>query len=114
MGYMSDQEQRQILSDNLTHLIHLSGKGQKQIAMELDLNPPTFNQWVNGKAMPSLTALKKMADYFGIGLLELVEENKCASSVKNFNDKLCISYHNAKPHVKAAINVLLGLEEERK
>ena len=73
MGYIDDQKQKAILSDNLKYYIAISGKEQKQIAIEMDINPPTLNQWVNGKAIPSVSMLKKMADYFGVVLSDLVD-----------------------------------------
>ena len=54
MSYLDDQRQKEIFSENLTYYIEQSGKDQKRIAIELDINPPTFNQWVTGKAIPSV------------------------------------------------------------
>lgn len=39
MGYYSDQEQRGIIADNLTRFISLSQKDQKDVAIDLDINP---------------------------------------------------------------------------
>lgn len=87
-NYCSDNEQRAIISKNLNYLIVLSGKEQKQIATELDVNPPTFNQWVKGKAIPSLSMLKRIAEYFNITLSDLVDQVPQESNVPDSSAKL--------------------------
>lgn len=72
---MTEFEQREIISKNLKKLIDSSGKDQKQIAIELGVNPPTFNQWVNGKAVPLVSTLRKIAEYFNVRLEALINED---------------------------------------
>lgn len=74
MSYLEDSEQRRIFSENLRKYIGRSGKTQKDIAIDLDVNPPTFSMWVKGKAMPSVSVIRKIADYFGIGITDLVDD----------------------------------------
>lgn len=71
---MTDYEQRAIISQNLKRLIGRSGKDQKQVAFDLDVKAPTFNQWVTGKAVPSVTILQHIAEYFGVRLEAIVDE----------------------------------------
>lgn len=70
---MTEYEQKQIFSSNLNRLIGLSGKEQKQIAFDLDEKPSTFNQWVKGKALPSIPKVHSLADYFGVPFEMLVD-----------------------------------------
>ena len=72
----TDLEQKKILSDNLKSYISRSGKEQKDIAFDLGVNPPTLNQWVTGKSIPSVSMLKKLADYFNCKLTDLVDEHE--------------------------------------
>lgn len=88
MGYYSDNEQKAIIANNLSYLIELSGKDQKQISVELDVNPPTFNQWVNGKAIPSVSMLKRIAAYFGVMLTDLVDQRTADSVLTDKSNKL--------------------------
>lgn len=74
MSYLEDSEQRRIFSENLCKYIGRSGKTQKDIAIDLDVNPPTFSMWVKGKAMPSVSVIRKIADYFGVGITDLVDD----------------------------------------
>ncbi len=73
MGYYSDQEQKQIIADNLAHLVAQKGKDQKQVAIDLDVNPQTFNQWYRGVAIPSVSKLKELANYFNVSILNIIE-----------------------------------------
>lgn len=91
MGFISDNEQKQIIAHNLSYLIELSGKDQRQISIELDVNPPTFNQWVKGKAIPSVSILKKMAAYFGVTLSQIVNDTSKESSPDDVNESLSLT-----------------------
>lgn len=115
MGFYSDQEQKQIISDNLSYQISLTGKDQKEIAIELDINPPTFNQWVNGKAIPNVSTLKRLADYFNVFLSDIVDRpsDKLADiKLNNTEQKVISRYRKAPQGTKEAINKLLDIEKE--
>lgn len=73
---MTEQEQKSIISRNLTRLIEKSGKEQKQIAFDIGEKPTTFNSWVKGKAIPAVTILHKVAAYFGVRLEDIVDERE--------------------------------------
>lgn len=91
MGFISDNEQKQIIAHNLSYLIEHSGKDQRQISIDLDVNPPTFNQWVKGKAIPSVSLLKKMASYFGVTLSQIVNDTSKESSPDDVNESLSLT-----------------------
>lgn len=117
MGYIDDQAQKKILSDNLTYYIELSGKDQKQIAIELDINPPTFNQWANGKAIPSVSQLKRVAAYFNIGLIDLVNSrtDRASKFVLSSHERTLVdAYRMAAPGIKQSVDILLGIQKEDK
>lgn len=112
MGYYTDQEQRSIIANNLTKLIELSKKDQKDIAIELDVNPPTFNQWVNGKAIPNISMLRKVAEYFNIGLSDIIDKRN--DSEYNLNPttyelKMISAYRSSTIGIKEAVDKLLNV-----
>lgn len=72
----SDLEQKKIFAENLKYYVERSGKDQKDIAYDLQVNPPTFSQWATGKAIPSVSMLKKIADYFNAKLTDLVDPHE--------------------------------------
>lgn len=116
MGYLSDSEQKKIFSYNLEELVDMSGKDQKQIAVELDVNPPTFNQWVMGKAIPSVSMLKRISAYFNVTLSQLVDEPepKIGLQSKMTNKELALvsAYRKTNKGIKDAVDKLLDVDSE--
>ena len=115
MSYLDDQRQKEIFSENLTYYIEQSGKDQKRIAIELDINPPTFNQWVTGKAIPSVSTLKKLADYFNLTLSELVNVRSEITSEPKLTDhekKLVAAYKKADMGIRNSVDILLKIKKE--
>lgn len=115
MSYLDDQRQKMILSDNLTYYIERSGKDQKKIAIELDVNPPTFNQWVTGKAIPSVSTLKRLAAYFNLTLSELVNERSVTNIQLKLTDhekKLISAYKKADIGIRNSVDILLKIKKE--
>ena len=72
---MTDEEQKKVIGDNLSSLIEKSGKEQKQIAIDIDVNFTTLNSWVKGRAMPPVSQLQRIATYFKVGLLDIVNKD---------------------------------------
>ena len=71
---MTDEEQKKIFSKNINFYISQSGKQQKEIAKDLGYSPTTFNTWCVGKIIPSAGKVQKIADYFGIGKSDLLDD----------------------------------------
>ncbi len=71
---MTDEEQKRIFSKNLGYYISNSGKQQKEIAADLGISPTTFNTWCVGKIMPRMGKVQAIADYFGIGKSDLIDD----------------------------------------
>lgn len=70
---MTDEEQKKIISDNLTRLIEQRGIDQRRICDDLGIKPTTLSQWVCAKAVPSLVTLRTLAEYFGVSLYEIID-----------------------------------------
>lgn len=83
MIYYSDNEQRRIISENLKSLIEGCGKDQKQVAFDLEVNPPTFNQWATGKAIPQIHMLRKIAQYFHVSLSDIIDSKQDIDKPEN-------------------------------
>lgn len=80
---MSDEDQKKIFAKNLCHYVYISGKQQKEIAEELNFNQKTFNGWCNGLSMPGMGKVQALADYFGIGKSDLLDEKNTLSKKGN-------------------------------
>ena len=115
MGYYTDQEQKDIIAKNLIALISSSGKDQRDISIDLDVNPPTFNQWVNGKAIPSISMLRKVAEYFNVNLSGIIDREADLAKVIKPSElelKLLASYRKASSGIREAVEILLHVEKE--
>ena len=71
---MTEEEQKKIFSKNLNYFIANSGKQQKEVASDLGISPTTVNTWCVGKIMPRMGKVQAIADYFGIGKSDLIDD----------------------------------------
>ena len=70
----TEETEKKIFARNLRRYIELNKKSQIDVAKDLGINASTLNMWCNGNSMPLTGTLRKVADYFGIGLTDLVDE----------------------------------------
>ena len=73
---MTDDEQKAIFAKNLLHYMEINQKQQTEVAKDLGFNATTLNMWCNGKSFPSTGKIRKLADYFGIGMSDLTDKRK--------------------------------------
>jgi len=73
-AYMADEEQKRIFAKNLNKYLSLLNKTQKEVADAIDVSPQTFNTWCQGIALPRMGKVQRLADYFGIGKTDLIDE----------------------------------------
>lgn len=73
---MTDEEQKRIFANNLNKYISLNNKQQVDVAKDLNINTTTLNMWCNGKSMPGTGKIRKLADYFRIGMSDLTDEKE--------------------------------------
>nr|DAE48096.1 MAG TPA: Repressor protein CI [Caudoviricetes sp.] len=83
---MTNEEQKRIFARNLNKYISLNGKQQKDVAKDLGINPTTLNMWCNGNALPSTGKIRKLADYFRIGMTDLTDEKTEVSVEDEYTD----------------------------
>lgn len=65
---------RSIFSQNLSFLLDRLGKSQIDVARELDVATGTVSSWVNGLKYPRIDKMQQLADYLGVSLSILIEE----------------------------------------
>ena len=71
---MTDEEQKRVFAKNLNKYIAINNKQQIDVAKDLDISPTTLNMWCKGNSMPSTGKIRKLADYFRIGMSDLTDE----------------------------------------
>ena len=67
--------QKQIFSKNLKRLVSNSNLSQREIAISINVSPQTFNTWINGIAIPRMSSIQLLADFFKVEKADLIEEN---------------------------------------
>lgn len=72
-----------IFTKNLKHYMEQFDKNQKEMADIVGVSAPTFHDWLKGKKMPRMNNVQKLADYFGVGLSDLIEEKVTPEIEKN-------------------------------
>lgn len=83
---MTDVEQKKIFSRNLNKYMNLNQKQQVDVAKDLDINPTTLNMWCKGNSMPSTGKIRKLADYFHIGMTDLTDEKEPTDVDDEYSD----------------------------
>ena len=64
-------------TDNLQALMSAKGVSRRRLANECGISPSAVNSWFNRSAENiSLQTLKKLSDYFGISIEELVRGSR--------------------------------------
>ena len=67
--------QKKIFSKNLKRLVSNSNLSQREIAISINVSPQTFNTWINGIAIPRMSSIQLLADFFKVEKADLIEEN---------------------------------------
>ena len=71
---MTEKEQREIFARNFRKYVDGCGKTQREIAKALGYSYTTVNTWYRGAALPNAAKIQTIADYFGIGKSDLLDE----------------------------------------
>lgn len=61
------------MNKKIKELLDKTNKTPYQIAKETGISQTAFSNWKSGRSKPSLESLKKLADYFGVSIEELLE-----------------------------------------
>lgn len=96
------EDAKNIFVANLNYLIELRGKQQIDIAHELDVSTATVSDWCNGKKVPRIDKMQKLADYLGVGLSALLTKNGLEDAVSMWKlniveQQLVTAYRKADP-----------------
>lgn len=80
---MVDEDQKRIFAKNLNKYLSLYNKTQKEVADAINVSPQTFNTWCQGIALPRMGKVQRLADYFGIGKTDLIDEKSFDTLTSN-------------------------------
>lgn len=91
---MKDDIQYKIFARNLLHYVNISGKQQKEVASDLGFSFKTFNGWCRGLSIPTMGKVQALADYFGIGKSDLLEDKAADELSDPLKNKLTAAFDN--------------------
>jgi transcriptional regulator with XRE-family HTH domain len=90
----TDLGNKEVFSRNLRRYIDQSGKTQKEIAKALGVGQSTFCDWVKGRIYPRMDKVQLLAEYFGIKMSDLVEnENIRTETVSDKEQQILDLFH---------------------
>ena len=78
-------DNKEIFSRNLKRQMIRTGKDRKQVAEDLEFPYSTLTEWINGKKYPRIDRIEKLAEYFNVSKLDLIED---LEDIKKDNDRL--------------------------
>lgn len=73
---MSEQEFRQVVSNNLAAYRKLNNLTQLELAEKLNYSDKSVSKWERGEGLPDPFVLKTIADFYGITINDLVSVRK--------------------------------------
>lgn len=68
-------DNKDIFASNLKKYMKLTQKSRNDISKTLGISYFTVSDWVNGKKYPRMDKVEMLANYFGIQMSDLIEEN---------------------------------------
>ena len=74
MKYYTDEQQKEIFAKNLNRRIEISGKQQKDVALDMGIMPGTLNSWCKARAIPPLSVMRTVSAYFNCSVTDLIDE----------------------------------------
>lgn len=77
---MTDLEQKQIFSANLSSLLTARHLTQREVANSIGVSAQTFNTWCRGVAIPRMDKIQKLADYFHVEKSVLIDPPDSSAS----------------------------------
>ena len=77
---MSDLGNKEVFAKNLLYYLEITGKTQKDIAIEIGVTPAAINEWVRKKKYPRIDKIELLARYFGIRKSDLIEDKSKRTS----------------------------------
>lgn len=85
---MTDEQQKKVFAENLNYYMELNHKQQIDVAKDLGINATTLNMWCKGNSMPGTGKLRKLADYFHIGMTNLTDIRETDNSDSRYSNAI--------------------------
>ena len=111
---MTALNNKEILAKNLKRYIERSGKDRGELARIWGFPYSTVAEWLTGRKYPRIDKIQVMADYFGIKMSDLVEDQSANETEQSAIDdgltegqRTLIEFARSLPEDKAALALRL-------
>ena len=99
---------REIFGKNLSELLERTGKSQIDVCSKLNVATGTVSSWVNGQKFPRIDKLQALADYLGVKMSILTEENGLEIyATEVMERRLLDAWRGASEEIKSAALTML-------
>lgn len=85
---------RELFSRNLRDLMARDRMNQVDLARALGVTKAAVNYWVNGRSIPKVTVVQKMADLFSCSTDDLLKERKNDIFLSSAEDRLLMIFRS--------------------
>lgn len=108
-----DEKARKIFPSRFRFLLERKGKSQIDVCRDLDVATGTVSSWINGQKLPRVDVMQRLADYLGVRMSTLLEDDGLSVFLREEDDRaLLAAFHAADPAIQAAVRKLLDLPEK--
>lgn len=110
---MTEDEQKRIIAKNIRRYLDLRHMQQKELAKAIGEKPGAVNTWCMAKAMPPVSKIQKIADYFGCLKSDIVDDHSNQTVTEQYDEvvfklgmtdeffqRLAITYYHLSPEEK--------------
>ncbi len=96
----TDLGNKEVFSRNLKRHLDKSGKLQKEVAKAVGVSTGTFCDWIKGRAYPRMDKVQLLAEYFGIKMSDLVENENVRTETISDKEQLVLDLFHKVPDEK--------------
>ena len=108
---MKDEREKRVMAKNIMKYMDEKGVTAADVCKALNIKQNTFSDWINAKTYPRVEKMRLLADYFGIPMFVLVDDDfHLALSIEE--EKLIYAYRRAESSMKDAICKLLDVKRD--
>ena len=93
----TDLGNKEVFSRNLKRHLDKSGKLQKEVAKAVGVSTGTFCDWIKGRAYPRMDKVQKLAEFFGIKMSDLVENENVRTETVSDKEQLVLDLFHQIP-----------------
>lgn len=81
---MSTMEERNTFAENLQRLMDERGKTRSDLSFDTGIKYPTICEWLNKRKYPRIDKIQLLADYFGVGKMDLIDKRNTTAPTKGY------------------------------